>query len=361
MLEEEAGELGPEELVADVRKIRTVGKHLLELINGVLDLSKIEAGRVDLYVEPVALVPLLEEVAGTVEPLARKRDNALIVTASASIGTVQGDVTKLRQVLLNLLSNACKFTEGGTITLEAERTIEGEVDTITMAVRDTGIGMSPQQVDRLFQSFTQADSATTRKYGGTGLGLVISRKFCRMMGGDVTVESVLGEGSVFTVRLPAVVEGERSRISAVQWKRHSSMIGRRESGADAEPTALVVDPDESARELLAHALERHGLRVILAAGASEAIHLARGMLPDLVTTELTLADGDGWLVLRQIKQDPQLQELPVIIVSVQEEQARAADLGANGYLVKPFAGDALLHLLMEHPHLGIQPGSRGSA
>jgi len=360
MIEEEAGELSPEDLVRDVQRIRTAGRHLLDLINGVLDLSKIEAGRVELHMEPVGLRGLLEEVVGTMQPLAQRNRSTLTLEASAGIGTIQADLVKLRQVLLNLLSNACKFTEGGSVTLTARRDGTAEGGEIVLAVRDTGIGMTPDQLAKLFQAFTQADAATTRKYGGSGLGLVISRKFVRMMGGDIAVESTPGRGTTFTVRLPADPERASGRVSAVQWRRHSSLYGRRERGADAQPCALVVDPDEAARDLLGRLLERAGFRVIPVSGASEAVHLARGLTPDLVTTELALADGDGWTILRQLKADPQLRDVPVVVVSIQDEQARARELGAEAYHVKPIAADVLASTLAAFPHLrgraGTEPG-----
>jgi signal transduction histidine kinase/ActR/RegA family two-component response regulator len=351
ILEDEAADVTPQDLVADVRKIRQAGRHLLELINGVLDLSKIEAGRVELQLEPVGVAALLEEVVGTATPLAQRNRTTLSLTAAPGLGTIQADLMKLRQVLLNLLSNASKFTEGGAITLEGRREAAADGEEIVLVVRDTGIGMTPEQLAKLFQAFTQADAATTRKYGGTGLGLVISRKFVRMMGGDITVTSEAGRGSAFTVRLPADPERASGRVSAVRWRRHSSLHGRREQGPGATPTALVVDADEAARDLLTRAFERLGFRVIPVAGASEAIHLARGLTPDVVTTELALADGDGWTVLHQLTSDPQLRDVPVIVVSIQEEHARARDRGAHGYLVKPVTADDLAAELAALPHL----------
>jgi PAS domain S-box-containing protein len=202
MLQEEVADLGQESLVADLRKIHTAGRHLLALINNVLDLSKIEAGKMDVYVEEFLVGPMLEDVATTVRPLVAKNGNTLAVRADGDLGVMRSDLTKIRQVLLNLLSNACKFTEGGTITLSARR--EGaEGGEAVFVVSDTGIGMTAAQMERLFEAFAQAEAATTSKYGGTGLGLAISRRFCHLMGGDIEVASAAGQGTTFTVRLPA--------------------------------------------------------------------------------------------------------------------------------------------------------------
>jgi signal transduction histidine kinase len=204
LIEEEAEEVDPIRLVADVQKIQTAGKHLLGLINDVLDLSKIEADRVELRFEPVDVAALVQNVASTVQPMVEKNSNTLRLSCPDSVGAMQTDETRLRQVLLNLLSNAVKFTDHGTITLEVARAADRSgADWFTFTVADSGIGMTPEQVGKLFQPFTQADVTISRKFGGTGLGLAISRRLCLMMGGDITVESVPGQGSVFTARLPA--------------------------------------------------------------------------------------------------------------------------------------------------------------
>ncbi len=206
MLQEEAEDLGHAEFGGDLQKIHTAGRHLLSLINNVLDLSKIEAGRMELHLEDFDANAMLDDVVTTVRPLVDKNSNRLQVERADSLGSMRADLTKVRQMLLNLLSNACKFTENGKITLAAERGEDGGREIVTFSVTDTGIGMTPEQMDRLFEAFSQAEASTTSKYGGTGLGLAITRSFCDMMGGDVQVVSALGEGSTFTIRLPAAVE-----------------------------------------------------------------------------------------------------------------------------------------------------------
>ena len=213
MLQEIAEEHGEQGMLPDLRRIQSAGKHLLGLINDVLDLSKIEAGRVQLSTEAFAVTPVIHDVAVTLQPLVRKNANLLDVVCAEGLGQMVADQTRTRQVLFNLLSNACKFTDHGIVRLEARRTEGGHW--VEFRVVDNGIGMSREQVDRLYRPFMQADASTTRKYGGTGLGLAISRRLCQMMGGSLSVESQLGKGSVFTVRLPgdfAALEGlvERS-------------------------------------------------------------------------------------------------------------------------------------------------------
>jgi signal transduction histidine kinase len=183
-------------------RVLGAGRHLLALINDILDLSKIEAGRMELHLETFSLVPVIQDVVKTIEPMAAKNGNRVAVHCNAAIGTLYADQMRLRQALLNLMSNANKFTERGTITVDARQGQENGRDWITISIADTGIGMTPEQMGKLFQEFSQADASTTRKYGGTGLGLAISKKFCEMMGGDIAVESELGRGSTFTIRLP---------------------------------------------------------------------------------------------------------------------------------------------------------------
>ena len=208
MLEEEAADLGQGDFIPDLKKINLAGKHLLLLINDILDLSKVEAGKMELYLESFAVSGLIDDVAATVQPLVEKNHNRLEVIGAAQAGTMRSDLVKVRQALFNLLSNASKFTSNGCINLEVTRLSKHEpngVDWLRFRVSDTGIGMTPEQVAKLFQPFTQADASTTRQFGGTGLGLTITRKFCQLMGGEVTVESEAGFGSAFTIHLPADV------------------------------------------------------------------------------------------------------------------------------------------------------------
>jgi signal transduction histidine kinase len=195
-------------------RVLGAGRHLLALINDILDLSKIEAGRMELNLETFALAPLIASVAKTIEPLAAKNENRVAVHCDAAIGIIHADQMRLRQALLNLMSNANKFTEKGTVTITARQGQDNGRDWVTLSVADTGIGMTAEQIGKLFQEFSQASSTTASKYGGTGLGLVISRRFCQMMGGDITVQSEVGRGSTFTIRLPRIVDAPRETVAA---------------------------------------------------------------------------------------------------------------------------------------------------
>jgi hypothetical protein len=235
MLQEEATDLGQAGLVPDLGKINTAGKHLLELINTVLDLSKIEAGKMDLYLERFPVAALVEEIGALIRPLAERRGNRFAVSCSPDVGEMHADQTKVRQVLFNLLSNACKFTERGTVSLAARP--GAGAPSMIFEVADTGIGMTAEQIGRLFQDFSQADASTARRYGGTGLGLALSRRLCRMMNGDIAVRSEPGRGSTFTVRLPLEVSGTavppRSAEGAAQPKAATESIQPRGDAPEA--------------------------------------------------------------------------------------------------------------------------------
>jgi signal transduction histidine kinase/CheY-like chemotaxis protein len=332
MLREDAEAAKQEEQFEPLDRVLGAGRHLLALINDILDLSKIEAGRMELHLETFPLAPLIEDVAKTVEPMAAKNANRIVVDRPAELGSVHADQTRFRQVLLNLASNANKFTEGGAITITARPARLDGRDFITVAIADTGIGMTGEQMGKLFQEFSQASAATASKYGGTGLGLAISRQFCRMMGGDVTVESTPGEGSTFTVRLPRTVETVKVPDAAA--KAEPVPAAAAGAGAD-EPLILVVDDDATARDLVARHLERAGFAVVAARGGQEGLRLTRELHPDAVTLDIMMPDLDGWTVLAAIKGDPALASIPVVLMSIVEEKHRGYALGAADYLVKP--------------------------
>jgi CheY-like chemotaxis protein len=295
----------------------------------------------ELHLESFSLAPLIEDVVKTIEPLAAKNGNRLVVDCLPDTGTIHADQTRFRQALLNLASNANKFTEKGTVTIAARHEpIDGR-EWITVAVTDTGIGMNTEQMGRLFQEFSQADSSTTRKYGGTGLGLAISRHFCRMMGGDITVDSNPGEGSTFTIRLPRIVETEQMRMMA------EPESGRTHSGAAATqaPRILVVDDDPTVRELVARHLERAGFAVTTAKGGQDGLRLARELRPAAVTLDIMMPDIDGWTVLAAMKGDPALSHIPVVLMTIVEEKNRGYALGAADYLVKPVDRGKLVEAL----------------
>jgi CheY-like chemotaxis protein/nitrogen-specific signal transduction histidine kinase len=330
MLHEDAVDLKREDELEPLERVLRAAKHLLALINDILDLSKIEAGKMDIHIESFAIEPLITDVGQTIATMATKNDNKVVVDCGADLGTMRGDQTRIRQALLNLVSNANKFTEHGTVTIVSRRGMDAGREWVTMAVSDTGIGQTPEQMGKLFQEFVQADASTTRKYGGTGLGLAISRRFCQMMGGDIAVASELGRGSTFTIRLPAEF-GAVHPAAAVR----EAAAARSSTAASGAPTVLVVDDDPTVREVIERHLTREGFAVVTASGGQEGLRLARELHPAAVTLDVMMPDLDGWTVLAAIKGDPELADIPVILVSIVDEKNRGYSLGATDYMVKP--------------------------
>ena len=330
MLLEDAHELKRDDEVEPLERVLRAGRNLLALINDILDLSKIEAGKMEMHLESFPVAPLIEDVVKTIQPLAAKSGNELTVSCPSGVGAMHADQTRVRQALLNLASNANKFTERGKVTVNVRRTSEGGRDWITTAVADTGIGMTPEQVGRLFQEFMQADASTTRKYGGTGLGLAISRRFCQMMGGDITVESEVGRGSTFTIRLPAEVLAAQPVPLA-----RSAPALRAPAPAGATAVVLVVDDDPTVRDMTERFLTREGFSVVTADGGREGLRLTRELHPAAITLDVIMPDLDGWTVLAAIKGDPTLADIPVILMTVMDEKNRGYSLGAADYMVKP--------------------------
>jgi signal transduction histidine kinase/CheY-like chemotaxis protein len=333
MMVSNAARFGTEKAAEPLRRVHRAGTHLLGLINQVLDLSKIEAGKLELSPETVNLAPLLEDVVGTARQLAEQNKNRLVVESPENLGSLTVDPMRLRQILLNLLSNACKFTKQGEVKLRVKKVVDGR-NWIEIAVADTGIGMTPEQQAKLFEEFTQADSSTARQYGGTGLGLAITRKLARMMGGDVTVTSEPGKGSVFTVRLPGSADA--------QARGSTGSDGRRSPTADR---VLVIDDDATARELIADHLKAEGFSVETAAGGVEGLKLAKELRPTAITLDVMMPDLDGWSVLAALRQDPELAEIPVIMITIVDEHRRGIALGAAGYLTKPIDRERLHRLV----------------
>ena len=340
MLQEDAQDDGQDDVAADLEKIHGAGKHLLALINDILDLSKIEAGKMDVYLEPIEIRTMLDGVVTTIQPLIQQKSNRLVVECPPDIGGMRSDLTKVRQSLFNLLSNASKFTERGTITLRASRDSVGGVDWTTYSVTDSGIGMTAAQMAKLFQAFQQADSSTTRKYGGTGLGLAITRRFCQLLGGDITVESAPGVGSTFTIRIPAdapeikVAEtiAPRPAISAVM---HNAMP------STATGTVLVIDDDPAVGDLIQRYLSRENFHIEYAPNGDEGLRRAREATPDVVILDVLMPSMDGWTVLTRFKSDPILSQIPVIMLTMADDRNMGLALGASDYLEKPVDWDQL--------------------
>jgi signal transduction histidine kinase/DNA-binding response OmpR family regulator len=326
-----APRFGTEKAIEPLRRVHRAGTHLLGLINQVLDLSKIEAGKLDLNPETVSIAPLVDDVIGTARQLAEQNGNKLTVECPANLPPITVDPMRLRQILLNLLSNACKFTKNGEVALTVARRAKDGQGIVELAVRDTGIGMTPEQQAKLFQEFTQADSTTARKFGGTGLGLAITRKLARMMGGDVTLSSEINKGSVFTVEVPTGPEPIATDNSEPARKRSNCI--------------LVIDDDATARDLIKDQLTAEGFEVVTASGGLEGIKIAKKLQPTAITLDVMMPDLDGWSVLAALRQDDKLADTPVIMVTILDEQRRGMALGAAGYLVKPIDRERLHSLL----------------
>jgi len=338
ILREDAQDRGDAASEADLVKIETAGKHLLGLINDILDLSKIEAGRMDLHLEDVDLSKLMSEVRVLVTPLMDKNGNRFEIDAPEDLGAMHVDLVKLKQSLINLLSNAAKFTKDGLVTLTLSRSVFASGQPmVNFAVRDSGIGMNAEQIGRLFQAFTQADASTTRNYGGTGLGLTITKHFCTMLGGDVTVESEPGKGSVFTIVLP---DGLRQGTAA---PRPEAALA--ESGNAAGMTILIVDDDPAVHDVLRATMAKEGYRLLHAYDGAQALEIARRERPDVITLDVMMPKLDGWTVLGKLKSDPALAPIPVIMLTIVDERTTGYSLGASEYMTKPVDRNRLLELL----------------
>ncbi len=346
MLMEEAEDMELESFTPDLKKIQTAGKHLLALISDILDLSKIEAGKMTLHLEEFQLDEMLREIETTALPLAQKNHNKILVSCPENL-TMQADTLKLRQCLYNLVSNACKFTEYGSIQIRVSLLTESDQpDRVAIRVQDSGIGLAESQLQKLFQEFAQADSTVQRRFGGTGLGLALSRNFCRLMGGDIHVESEIGVGSTFTIQLPRIVldpsltkEPDAEETSTAT----SPLVPTTQKGT----TLLLVDDDNTARELLQRTLHKEGYQVIAARHGDEALRLARDAQPALILLDVMMPGMSGWDVLQQLKADSRTAHIPVVMTTMLEERGIGHTLGADGYLLKPIDRNELLSQLQQ--------------
>jgi len=344
MLEEDAVDYGYEEITPDLQKIQSAGSHLLDLINNILDLSKIEAGRMEIYVEPFSVEHLMEEVQFSVQPLIEKNGNTIDIQILNDVGIMASDLTKVRQTIINLMSNAAKFTDNGTVTLTAQRTSESGNDWLRFSIQDTGIGMTTEQLQEIFKEFTQADVSTTRKYGGTGLGLTISRRFCQMLGGDINVESEIDVGTTFTVLLPAQLDATEDEYVMDMPQNVKEQLETVEAGG----VVLVIDDDSNVRELITRTLQRDGFTVETAENGQRGIELARRILPDIITLDVMMEGMDGWQVLSELKSVPDLVDIPVVMLTMVDDKNRGFALGASDYLTKPVDRSKLAALVQKY-------------
>ncbi|MDQ1514848.1 MAG: hypothetical protein QOE80_678, partial [Actinomycetota bacterium] len=352
MLEEDAAGAGQEALLDDLGRIRGAGRHLLGVINDILDLSKIEAGKTELYVEPFDVARLVGEVEATVRTLVEAGGNRLVVSLPDGLGEMVSDLTKVRQILLNLAGNAAKFTHDGTVTISAAR--PGPI--VEFTVTDTGIGIASEHLDRLFEPFSQAESSTTRRFGGTGLGLAISRHFGEMLGGDITVASTPERGSTFTVRLPARVDAAPGPTGPAGTPPVSGPVAMSAAAVAAPPgpssdgaelSVLVIEDDAGTRTVLEGFLAGEGYRVVSAPNRDDGLRLARELHPDAITLDLALPSLEGWSLLTALKADPTVSDVPVIVLLTMESGDPVA-LGAADYLTKPVEPGRLAAVLRAH-------------
>jgi len=343
ILEEDALAASRHDQVADLRRINGAGKHLLALINDILDLSKIEAGQMELFYETVDTEQLVRGVCNTLEAVLEKNQNRFVLQLSPGLGVIRTDATKLRQTLFNLLSNAAKFTQGGVVELRVERKVDSLGEHVLFVVSDTGVGMTPAQVAELFKPFKQGDASTARKFGGTGLGLAITDRFCQMLGAALTVESTLGAGSVFTVRLP-VQEQRRAAAPIARPPLDDEAAG----SEGALGTVLVVDDDAVMRDVLRRVLESEGFGVVTATDGEQGIERAREVRPIAITLDVLMPRVDGWSMMSALQADAELCKIPVLVVSVLDQRGIGAALGARAFVPKPIDRQHLISALREH-------------
>ena len=293
----------------------------------------------ELFLEDLDVAGVVRDVEETIRPLVEKSHSTLEVACPAHVGTMHADLTRVRQILFNLLSNAAKFTQHGRVLLEVAPVHAHGEDWIEFAVADTGIGLAPEQLERLFQSFSQADASTSRRYGGTGLGLVISRRFAQMMGGDIRVDSELGRGSVFTVRLPRVARAQP--VAAAPAVPAAAPA----PAPAAPPTVLVIDDDSPTRDLIARGLQKEGFAVLTAATGEEGVRIAREERPDVISLDVLMPGMDGWTALGLLKDEPSTASIPVVMVSMADDRDIGMALGAADYLQKPVDREKLVATL----------------
>jgi signal transduction histidine kinase/DNA-binding response OmpR family regulator len=341
LLHEEMEDEGHDMYINDLKKIESSGKHLLSLINDILDLSKIEAGKMDIFLEDVKVPAMIKELEAIVTPLMNKNMNTFKYEIDPHADTMHTDLVKVRQCLLNLISNAAKFTTEGTITLSIKPIISNDKSYMQFAVSDTGIGLTPEQLGNLFKAFSQAESSTTRRFGGTGLGLYLTKSFSKILGGDVSIDSEHGKGSTFTLILPLISTVGVEKIAQVTLPKLES------KEIVLAKTVLVVDDDPKIHELMQQTLDKAGIGVLHAFHGEECLSLARQYQPDLITLDVIMPLMDGWSTLSALKADPNLVNIPVILVSMLLEKDLGFALGAVDYINKPIQPRALIEKI-EH-------------
>ena len=354
LLAEEENVVREPRLLWDVQKILGAGSHLLSLINNILDLSKIDAGGAELLLMSVSVADLLDEVATSAAALVEKNENILTIDCDPGLDEIYTDATKLRQIIFNLLSNAAKFTTNGTIELTARRVKPGaDAGKIAFSVRDSGIGMNENQLEHLFQPFTQSDSSTTREHDGTGLGLALSWRLAKLLGGAITVATELGHGSAFTLTLPGEIQEAPDVSGLLQGANKDGvpviqLANRAPAVVDSSRTVIVIDDAPEARQLLTTHLENEGWNVVTAANAETGIRIARNLQPAAITLDALMPGIDGWGTLEVLKADPKTAHIPVVMCSILDDRNRGFALGVADFLVKPISRERLLSALQRY-------------
>ena len=339
MLQEEVEDLGQESFLPDLVKIKEAGKHLLSLINDILDLSKIEAGKMDVLIEDFEVADLIAQVQSVIEPLMTKNANTLVVDCAPDAGAMRSDQTKLRQSLFNLLSNAAKFTERGRITLGVRRILQDGADVVEFKVSDTGIGMTGSSSPGCSRRSRRQRPRPRAITAEPGSGLAITRHFCRMLGGDVTAESTPGKGSTFAIVVPAIAPDVRAEVAE---------SAARAATASGRGTVLIVDDEKATHDLLERELAGAGYHLLHAAGGREGLKLAKQARPDVITLDIIMPDLDGWSVLKALKADPELCDIPVVLVTIMRDRDLGFALGAADYLTKPLDREMLMRVVGRH-------------
>jgi PAS domain S-box-containing protein len=344
LMREEAEDLDQQSFVRDLKKVESAGKHLLELINGVLDIAKIEAGKMESHAETFDVASMLNDVASTIAPVVEKNGNRFEIVADPALGSMHTDITKVRQSLFNLLGNAGKFTHKGIVRLEANRVSQNGSDSILFRISDSGVGMTSEQSAKIFEAFTQADASTTRKFGGTGLGLAITREFSRMVGGDITVASELGKGSTFSMRVPVRLPGSAAAEPAEERFRdepHAELSGDR-------PLVLLIDDDLTVHDLVRRFLHKEGFRTVCALSGPEGLELAKTLQPSVIVLDVMMPTMDGWSVLTRVKGDPVLSNIPVVMLTMVDNKEMGFSLGVDDYMLKPIERGSFVSTLRKY-------------
>ena len=339
MLAEDCEDLGYDDLLPDLKKITSAGSHLLSLINNILDISKIEAGRMELYLTSFEIEGMVDTIKDVTGPLAATNDNGFKVNLEDALGSMTQDETKIRQCLTNFLSNGFKFTSNGTITLDVDTFVEEDIEMIRFAVTDTGEGMSEEGLSKVFREYEQAERSTSAKHGGTGLGLPITKKLAEMMGGDVIVTSELGVGSVFTLYVPRECPQDYDEVE------EGNTIDKL---TEEEKIVVLIDDDVAMHDLIRRTLSKIGLKLVGAIDSEKGMQIVREMKPKLLLLDVLMPGRDGWSILKECKSDPELKDMPVVMVSQLSQDVLSQSLGADDYLTKPINRELFLETVTRH-------------